>query len=36
VESLKVPGYGVAFDPDLPSMKPLDEWIREHKLDAGA
>jgi L-alanine-DL-glutamate epimerase-like enolase superfamily enzyme len=36
VKSLQVPGYGVAFDPDLPSMKPLDEWIREHKLDAGA
>jgi L-alanine-DL-glutamate epimerase-like enolase superfamily enzyme len=36
VASLKVPGYGVAFDPDLSSMKPLDEWIREHRLDTGA
>ncbi len=36
VASLKVPGYGVAFDPDLSSMKPLDEWIREYRLDTGA
>jgi hypothetical protein len=27
VDSLKVPGYGVAFEPDLPSMIPLDEWM---------
>ena len=24
--SLEVPGYGVAFDPDLDAMMPLDEW----------
>ena len=36
VGSLKVPGYGVAFDPDLSSMKTLDDWIREHRLDTGA
>jgi L-alanine-DL-glutamate epimerase-like enolase superfamily enzyme len=27
VDSLNVPGYGVAFEPDLPSMIPLDEWM---------
>jgi L-alanine-DL-glutamate epimerase-like enolase superfamily enzyme len=27
VDSLNVPGYGVAFEPDLPSMIPLEEWI---------
>ncbi len=25
--SLAVPGYGVAFDPDLDSMTPLDSWL---------
>jgi hypothetical protein len=27
VDSLNVPGYGVAFDPDLSSMIPLDAWM---------
>jgi len=26
VRSLAVPGYGVAFDPDLATMIPLDDW----------
>ena len=26
VDSLNVPGYGVAFEPDLSSMIPLEEW----------
>ena len=26
VGSLATPGYGVAFDPDLASMVPLDRW----------
>lgn len=29
VGSLEVPGYGVAFDPDLEAMTPLDAWRRE-------
>jgi hypothetical protein len=27
VSSLNVPGYGIAFDPDLSSMIPLEEWL---------
>jgi hypothetical protein len=29
VDSLNVPGYGVAFEPDLPSMIPLEEWTEQ-------
>ena len=29
VASLETPGYGVAFDPDLDSMTPLEEWTFE-------
>ena len=29
VASLAAPGYGIAFDPDLPSMTPLAEWTFE-------
>ena len=29
VGSLDAPGYGIAFDPDLPAMIPLDVWRRE-------
>jgi hypothetical protein len=26
VASLGTPGYGGAFEPDLPSMMPLEQW----------
>ncbi|MDP2626606.1 MAG: hypothetical protein Q8Q58_06845 [Candidatus Rokubacteria bacterium] len=29
VASLAAHGYGIAFDPDLPSMTPLAEWTFE-------
>jgi hypothetical protein len=35
VGSLAVPGYGIAFDPDLDSMTPLEAW-RADSLEAGA
>ena len=28
--SLAVPGYGLAFDPDLASMTPLEAWKPDH------
>jgi hypothetical protein len=35
VGSLAVPGYGVAFDPDLASMTPIEQW-RFETLEEGA
>jgi Enolase C-terminal domain-like len=35
VGSLAVPGYGVAFDPDLAAMTPLEDWTFA-SLEAGA
>jgi hypothetical protein len=35
VGSLATPGYGVGFDPDLPSMTPLESW-RFESLEAGS
>jgi hypothetical protein len=35
VGSLSAPGYGIAFDPDLSSMTPLDRW-RFESLEVGS
>jgi hypothetical protein len=35
VGSLATPGYGVAFDPDLDAMIPLERWTFD-SLEAGA